>query len=106
MGRIYVQQSRLAAELINRYGGNIEVLMLRNDAGLKGSMHMPFTDIDNDKVAALLDKFLEKNKLNCNAGDLATDVITDYAKRFWYLYRLHSSCITTDRITENKSHLC
>ena len=30
---------------------------------------------------------------------LATDVITDYAKRFWYLYRLHSSCITTDRIT-------
>ena len=65
----YVQQSRLAAELINRYGGNVEVLMLRNDAGLKGSMHMPFTDMDNDKVAALLDKFLEKNKLHCYAGD-------------------------------------
>ena len=54
----YVQQSRLAAELINRY-----------DAGLKGSTQMPFADMDNDKVAAPLDKFLEKNKLNCYAGD-------------------------------------
>ena len=66
---VYVQQSRLAAKLINRYGGNVEVLMLRNDAGLKSSTHMPLAGMDNGKVAALLDKFLGKNKLNCYAGD-------------------------------------
>lgn len=43
--------------------------MLRNDAGLKGSTHMPLAGMDNDKVAALPDKFLEKNKLNYYVGD-------------------------------------
>ncbi|OCL04053.1 hypothetical protein AOQ84DRAFT_226470 [Glonium stellatum] len=60
----YIQQSRLAAQLINSYGGNAEVLMLGNDAGLKGSTHIAFADMDNVKVAALLETFLEKNNLN------------------------------------------
>ncbi|CAG8952845.1 hypothetical protein HYFRA_00007558, partial [Hymenoscyphus fraxineus] len=58
-----VSQSRYAAELINSYGGNAEVLML-GDAGLKGSTHIPFADMDNEKVACLLDSFLEKNGLD------------------------------------------
>ncbi|TPX16312.1 uncharacterized protein E0L32_003961 [Thyridium curvatum] len=58
-----VKQSRLAAELINKYGGNAEVLKL-GEVGLKGSTHIAFADMDNDKVAALLDQFLKKNKLD------------------------------------------
>ncbi|KAK4209974.1 hypothetical protein QBC37DRAFT_377496 [Rhypophila decipiens] len=60
----YVQQSRLCAALINQYGGNAQVLMLGDDAGLKGSTHIPFADMDNAKVAKLLDKFLERHGLN------------------------------------------
>lgn len=60
----YVEQSRLAAKLINKYGGHAEVLMLGDDAGLRGSTHIPFADLDNDKVAALLDTFLSKAKLD------------------------------------------
>jgi hypothetical protein len=54
----YVAQSKLCAKLINKYGGHAEVLMLGDDAGLKGSTHIPFADMDNVKVAALLDRFL------------------------------------------------
>lgn len=61
--------SRLSAKLINKYGGNAEVLKLGDDAGLKGSTHIPFMDMDNDKVAELLFKLLKKNKLD------------DYAKK-------------------------
>jgi hypothetical protein len=60
----YVEWSRLCARLINKYGGHAEVLMLGDDAGLKGSTHIPFADMDNDKVAALLDSFLQKARLD------------------------------------------
>lgn len=61
---MYVEQSRLCAKLINKYGGHAEVLMLGDDAGLKGSTHIPFADMDNAKVAVLLDNFLKKAKLD------------------------------------------
>jgi hypothetical protein len=64
----YVEQSRLCAKLINKYGGHAEVLMLGDDAGLKGSTHIPFADMDNDKVAALLDAFLKKSELDGYPG--------------------------------------
>ncbi|ORY15450.1 hypothetical protein BCR34DRAFT_532957 [Clohesyomyces aquaticus] len=60
----YVRQSRLAAKLINQYGGNATVLKLGDDAGLKGSSHIPFADSDNDKVAELLDDFLGEHELD------------------------------------------
>jgi hypothetical protein len=66
--REWVEQSRLCAKLINRYGGHAEVLMLGDDAGLKGSTHIPFADMDNEKVAALLDEFLKKSKLDGYQG--------------------------------------
>jgi hypothetical protein len=59
-----VELSRLCAKLINKYGGHAEVLMLGDDAGLKGSTHIPFADMDNDRVAALLDAFLMKAGLD------------------------------------------
>ena len=65
-----VLQSRLCAELINQYGGNAEVLMLGDDAGLKGSTHIPFADMHNEKVAGLLDKFLKVNDLDSYVGSV------------------------------------
>lgn len=59
-----VQESRKVAALINSYGGNARVLKLGDDAGLKGSTHIPFADMDNEEVAGLLDEFLEKNGLD------------------------------------------
>ncbi|KAH7089447.1 hypothetical protein FB567DRAFT_301282 [Paraphoma chrysanthemicola] len=59
-----VMESRLVAKLINQYGGNAEVLKLGEDAGLQGSTHIPFADLDNDEVAGLLDGFLENNELD------------------------------------------
>jgi hypothetical protein len=60
----YVAQSRLCAKLINKYGGNAQVLMLGDDAGLKGSTHIPFADLRNHEVAALLEEFLRKAGLD------------------------------------------
>ena len=64
-----VAWSRLCAKLINKYGGNASVLKLGEDAGLLGSTHIPFADMDNHKVAQLLVDFLKVNGLN------------DYARR-------------------------
>ena len=64
------QSCRLCAKLLNKYsaqynlGGHAEVLKLGEDAGLLGSSHIPFMDMDNDKVIALLDKFLKVNNLD------------------------------------------
>jgi len=65
----YLAVSRYCAELINKYGGNAEVLLLADDAGLKGSSHIAFADMDNAKVGGLLDKFLAKNGLDGYAAD-------------------------------------
>lgn len=59
-----VMESRLAAKLINKYGGNAQVLKLREDADLKGSTHIPFADLNNAEIAGLLDDLLEKNGLD------------------------------------------
>ncbi|KAF2118650.1 hypothetical protein BDV96DRAFT_596504 [Lophiotrema nucula] len=59
-----VIESRMVAKLINQYGGNAQVLKLGDDSGLKGSTHIPFADLDNAKVAGLLDDFLERHGLD------------------------------------------
>ncbi|KAI3328986.1 hypothetical protein HD806DRAFT_268499 [Xylariaceae sp. AK1471] len=65
----FLAQARLSAKLINMYGGNAEVLLLGKDAGLNGSTHIAFADMDNAKVAGLLDKFLKKNRLDDYVDD-------------------------------------
>ncbi|MGH7554531.1 MAG: alpha/beta hydrolase [Longimicrobiales bacterium] len=55
--------SKLFAEMINKYGGKAQVLMLP-DAGLKGNTHIPFADMNNVAVADLLSMFLAKNGLD------------------------------------------
>jgi hypothetical protein len=56
-------QSRRFVELINKYGGNAELLMLR-DAGLAGNTHIPFADMNNVEVADLLSEFLRARGLD------------------------------------------
>lgn len=55
-----VKNSMIASKFINDLGGKSEVFFLGNDAGLKGSSHIAFMDMDNAKVAELLEGVLEK----------------------------------------------
>jgi hypothetical protein len=61
--RTTVEESRHFVELVNRYGGKAEVLLLP-DSGLKGNTHIPFADLNNVAVADLLSKFLADNGLD------------------------------------------
>ncbi|KAL2123703.1 hypothetical protein VTJ04DRAFT_68 [Mycothermus thermophilus] len=60
----YLNMSRQAAEWINRYGGNAQVIKLGEDLGMKGTTHIPFADMDNEEVAVLLEDFLKENNLD------------------------------------------
>lgn len=48
------------AEAVNARGGQVEVLRL-TDAGLHGNTHIPFADLNNDKVAELLFAWMDAN---------------------------------------------
>src|SRR5262245_29785657 len=58
-----LRHSRLFVEVIKKYGGKAQVLMLP-EAGLKGNTHIPFADMNNVAVADLLSKFLAENGLD------------------------------------------
>lgn len=58
-----LEQSKQFIEVVNRHGGNAELLMLR-EAGLAGNTHIPFADMNNLEVADLLSKFLGENGLD------------------------------------------
>ena len=61
--RSALAQSRQFVDLINRYGGQAQLLMLR-DAGLTGNTHIPFADMNNVEVADLLSAFLGEHGLD------------------------------------------
>jgi hypothetical protein len=60
--RARLAESRRFVEIVNKYGGQAEVLVLP-DAGLKGNTHLPFADLNNVAVADLLSKFLTSHGL-------------------------------------------
>ena len=61
--RARLAESRRFVEIVNKYGGQAEVLVLP-DAGLKGNTHLPFADLNNVAVADLLSKFLADHGLD------------------------------------------
>jgi hypothetical protein len=61
-----VAESRRWVELVNKYGGKAEILLLP-DAGLKGNTHIPFADLNNVAVADLLSKYLAAHGLDARA---------------------------------------
>ncbi|KAI1370229.1 hypothetical protein F4677DRAFT_369891 [Hypoxylon crocopeplum] len=78
-----LRQTREAAKYINMYGGNAELFFLAKDGGLNGSTHSAFADMDNDKVADLLQGFLEKNGLDgyqTEIGDNVGDLDQEWLK--------------------------
>ena len=52
-----------SCEIVNKYGGKAEMLMLR-DAGLTGNTHIAVRRLNNVAVADLLSKFLAENGLD------------------------------------------
>jgi len=56
-------QSKRFVDIVNKYGGRAEILMLRN-AGLTGNTHLPFADLNNVAVADLLSKYLHAHGLD------------------------------------------
>ncbi len=61
--RARLAESRRFVEIVNKYGGQAEVLVLP-DVGLKGNTHLPFADLNNVAVADQLAKFLAKHGLD------------------------------------------
>ncbi len=57
------EECRQFVELVNAHGGQAEILML-TEQGLEGNTHMPFADLNNREVAALLDDFLARHELD------------------------------------------
>lgn len=60
--RVRVKMAKLFVEKINSMGGHAELVML-TEHGLKGNTHFPFSDLNNEKVADLMQQFLINNKL-------------------------------------------
>ena len=58
-----LEQSRDFVEVVNRHGGQAEILIL-SDAGLHGNTHIPFADMNNVAVADLLSAFLSEHGLD------------------------------------------
>lgn len=58
-----VKVSRTFCEIVNRHGGDCEVLLLP-DAGLKGNTHIAFADMNNEAVAGELEKWLRRKGLD------------------------------------------
>ncbi|UQZ90629.1 hypothetical protein C4J81_16005 [Deltaproteobacteria bacterium Smac51] len=51
------------AQAVNRHGGNATVIRLP-EIGLKGNTHAPFADLNNQEIAAHLQKWLSEQKLD------------------------------------------
>jgi pimeloyl-ACP methyl ester carboxylesterase len=64
--RTRLAESRRFVDIVNKYGGEAEVLVLP-DAGLEGNTHIPFADLNNVAVADLLSQFLAKHGLDKRA---------------------------------------
>jgi hypothetical protein len=61
-----VAESRQFVDLVNRHGGQAEVLLLP-EAGLRGNTHIPFADLNNVAVADLLSKYLREQGLDARS---------------------------------------
>ncbi|MDN3446763.1 alpha/beta fold hydrolase [Psychrobacter sp. APC 3281] len=61
--RVRVSMAHLWVNKINQYGGQAQVVELPK-IGVYGNTHFPFSDLNNEKIATLLEQWLEKNKLS------------------------------------------
>lgn len=61
--RVRLQMARLFADAVNRHGGDAVVVHLP-EIGIKGNTHFPFSDMNNQEIALLLEKWLHEKKLD------------------------------------------
>ena len=61
--RVHLQMARKFVETINRHGGNATLVELPK-IGIYGNTHFLMQDLNNDKLAELLDEWLTKNYLS------------------------------------------
>lgn len=61
--RVRLKMARLWAKKINEHGGNAKVVHLP-EVGVKGNTHFPFSDLNSDKIEALLLEWLKEQKLD------------------------------------------
>jgi hypothetical protein len=75
LNRTFLERSRRFAAVINRHGGDAEVIHLP-DVGLHGNTHFPFADLNNHEVADLLSQYLREKGLAKRGGHGEKDVAT------------------------------
>lgn len=61
--RVRLAMAELWADSVNRRGGDVTVVHLP-EAGIHGNTHFPFSDLNNQEIAALMYQFLEQYDLN------------------------------------------
>ena len=60
--RVRLLMARKFVNTVNKHGGNAKLVELPK-LGIKGNTHFLMQDLNNDVIAALLDKWLKENKL-------------------------------------------
>lgn len=61
--RVRLAMAKLWAKAVNRHGGDATVVHLP-EIGIDGNTHFPFSDLNNLKIADLMEDFLQKKGLN------------------------------------------
>lgn len=61
--RVRLAMAKLWVAAVNRHGGDATLVHLP-DVGLRGNTHFPFSDLNNDQVAALMARFLADKRLD------------------------------------------
>ena len=61
--RIRLTMARLWAEAVNKHGGDVTVIHLP-EIGIKGNTHFPMSDLNNTKVADVMEKWMQEKGLS------------------------------------------
>ena len=61
--RLRLNLARKWAEIVNANGGDAKIVHLP-EIGVKGNTHFPFSDLNNEEIADLMEKWMEEKGLN------------------------------------------
>ena len=60
--RVRLKMARLWAEAVNRHGGDVTVVHLP-EIGIKGNTHFPMSDLNNEEIANIMEKWMKEKGL-------------------------------------------
>jgi hypothetical protein len=61
--RARVEMAKLWRDTVNRHGGDVTLVRLP-EIGIKGNTHFPFSDLNNQQIADLVEDFLKRKQLH------------------------------------------